>query len=223
MKISILTLFPQMFQGPFDFSIIKHAVEKGLVEINFIDIRDFGIGSHKTVDDKPYGGGFGMILKVDVLKKALDSVIDPKMDKFEQRIILTSAAGETFKQSKAKEYSTLKHLIIICGHYEGVDERIKDYIDEEVSIGDFVLTGGEIPAMAMIDSVTRLIPQVLKEGVTQNESHSVETVLEHPHYTRPEIFEGKSVPEVLRNGNHAQIENWKKTNSLKAQKDQTKK
>jgi tRNA (guanine37-N1)-methyltransferase len=205
-----------MFQGPFDFSIINRAIEKGQVEINFIDIRDFGIGKHKTVDDTPYGGGTGMILKVDVLKAAIDSVIDTKLNKDDQKIILTSAGGTTFKQSKAKKFSGLKHLIIICGHYEGVDARIKDYIDEEVSIGDFVLTGGEIPAMVIVDSVTRLIPGVLKDGVTENESHSVENVLEHPHYTRPDVFEGKSVPDVLKNGNHAEIEKWKKTNSPKA-------
>jgi len=216
MKISILTLFPQMFQGPFDHSIIYRAKEKGLVEIKFIDIREFGEGKHKVVDDTPYGGGLGMILKVDVLKKALDFALDPKLNKSEQKIILTSAAGITYKQSQAKEYSHLKHLIIICGHYEGVDERIKDYIDEEVSVGDYVLTGGEIPAMIIIDSVTRLIPQVFKEGVTENESHSIENILEHPHYTRPVDFEGKKVPEILLSGDHKKIENWKKSNSPKA-------
>lgn len=215
MKISILTLFPQMFKGPFDYSIVNRAREKGFVEIEFIDIRDFGIGSHKTVDDKPYGGGKGMILKVDVLKKAIDSSIDSKISKNERKIILMSAKGRTYDQAVAKEFSELKQLIIICGHYEGVDERILDYIDEEISIGNYVLTGGEIPAMAITDSLTRLIPGVLKEGVTENESFSTDT-LEHPHYTRPEVFEEKHVPEVLLSGNHKNIEGWKKTNSPKA-------
>lgn len=210
MKISILTLFPQMFQGPFDYSIINRAKEKGLVEINFIDIRDFGIGKHKTVDDTPYGGGHGMILKVDVVKAAIDSVNDPKLSKDEQKIILMAANGKTYNQKVAKEYSVLKHLIIICGHYEGVDGRISNFIDEEISVGDYVLTGGEIPAMLITDSVTRLISGVLKDDVTDNESFSDENILEHPQYTRPQNFEGLEVPKVLQEGNHAKIEEWKK-------------
>lgn len=202
-----------MFTGPFDYSIVSHAREKGLIDIEFIDIREFGIGSHKTVDDKPYGGGVGMILKVDVLKKAIDSVSSPEISKTEQKIILLSAKGRRYNQDITKEYSKLKHLIIICGHYEGVDERILDYIDEEISIGDYVLTGGEIPAMAITDSITRLIPGVFKEGVTDNESFSKIDTLEHPHYTRPEIFKNKKVPEILLSGNHKKIEEWKKTNS----------
>jgi tRNA (guanine37-N1)-methyltransferase len=215
MKISILTLFPQMFSGPFDFSIINRAREKGLVQIEFIDIRNFGVGPHKTVDDKPYGGGQGMILKIDVLKKAIDSTIDKKLSKDEQRTILLAATGKTYNQNIAKGYSKLKHLIVICGHYEGVDARVTNYIDEEVSIGDYVLTGGEIPAMAIADSVTRLVPGVLKDGVTQNESFSDENILEYPQYTRPENFEGISVPKILLGGNHAKIEEWKQ-NSKKS-------
>jgi len=218
MKISVLTLFPQMFQGPFDFSIIKRAREDGYVEINFIDIRDFGIGKHKIVDDKTYGGGHGMVLKIDVLKPALGSVIDKNLSKEEQKIILTAATGKTYKQEIAKEYSKLKHLIIICGHYEGTDARIREFIDAEVSIGDFILTGGEIPTMAIIDSVVRLIPGVLRKGVTENESFSEENILEHPHYTRPDNFEGLKVPEVLLEGNHAKIDEWRnKSKKTKAQ------
>lgn len=216
MKISILTLFPQMFQGPFEYSIVKKASDKGLVEINFVDIRDFGIGNHKTVDDKPYGGGVGMILRVDVLKKAIDSVINKNLSKDEQKIILTSAAGKTYSQKDAESYSKLKHLIIICGHYEGADARIKKYIDEEVSIGNYVLTGGEIPAMAIADSVSRLVEGVLKPSATQNESFSKDkNTLEHPQYTRPEIFDGEKVPEILLSGNHPKIENWKEENKKK--------
>jgi len=217
MKITILTLFPQMFQGPFDFSIVKRAVEDKKIQINLVDIREFGEGKHKMVDDKPYGGGIGMVLKVDVLEKAINSVLDQKLNKNEQKIILTSASGKTYNQTKAKEYSTLKHLIIICGHYEGVDERIMEFVDEEVSIGDFVLTGGEIPAMLIADSVARLVPGVLKEGATKLESFSDET-LEHPQYTRPENYKGLKVPEVLISGNHGKIEEWKKEESLKKTK-----
>lgn len=214
MKITILTLFPQMLKGPFDFSIIKRAIEDKKIQINLVDIREFGEGKHKVVDDKPYGGGIGMVLKIDVLEKTINSVIDKELTKDEQKIILTSASGRTYNQEKAREYSTLKHLIIICGHYEGVDERIIEFIDEEVSIGNFVLTGGEIPAMLITDSVARLVPGVLKEGATKLESFSDET-LEHPQYTRPENFKGLKVPSVLTSGDHKKIEKWKKEESLK--------
>lgn len=219
MKISILTLFPEMFIGPFSVSIIKHAQEKGLAEINFINIRDFGIGSHKTVDDTPYGGGIGMILKVDVLKAALDSVKDSQFSKDEQKTILLTADGQTYTERTAERYSQLKHLIIICGHYEGVDERVRNYIDEEVSIGDVVLTGGEIPAMLITDSVVRLISGVLKDGVTSSESfsHADEDgyLLEYPLFTKPQIFEGLTVPDVLLSGNHKEIAAWRNNESKK--------
>ncbi len=214
MKITILTLFPQMLKGPFEYSIVKRAIEDGKIQINLIDIREFGEGKHKMVDDKPYGGGIGMILKVDVLEKAINSVKDSNLNSSEQKIILTSASGKTYNQEKAREYSNLKHLIIICGHYEGVDERIMEFIDEEISIGNFVLTGGEIPAMLITDSVVRLIPGVLKEGATKLESFSDDT-LEHPHYTRPVEFKGLKVPDVLTSGNHGKIEKWKKEESIK--------
>ena len=212
MKISVITLFPEMFSGPFDFSIIKNAIEKSKVKINIIDLREFGIGKHKSVDDSPYGGGVGMVLKVDVITLALNSTKVKGLKRGEEKIILMSAKGDNYTQKKAKEYSKLKHLIIICGHYEGVDERILNFIDEEISTGSYVLTGGEIPAMAVIDSVTRLIPGVLKADATLNESFSDEKTLEHPQYTRPEIFENLKVPPVLLSGNHKEIEKWKKTN-----------
>lgn len=220
MKISILTLFPDMFQGPFDFSIINRAKEKGLVEINLVDIRQFGTGKHKIVDDTPYGGGVGMVLKVDIIHKALESVLEKNLSGEEQKIVLLSAAGKTYDQKLAREFSSLKHLVIICGHYEGVDERVLNFVDLEISIGNYVLTGGEIPAMALTDSVTRLIKGVLKREATTDESFSDELV-EYPQYTRPEEFENLNVPEILLSGDHGKIEEWrrekanKKTSKLK--------
>lgn len=204
MKISILTLFPEMMKGPFDHSIIKRAVEKKLVEIEYVNIRDFGIGKHKIVDDKPYGGGVGMVLRIDVIDKALQNV------KCQERIILLDPRGEKFTQQKAEELAKLDHLILICGHYEGVDERVKNLIDESISIGNYVLTGGELPAMVIVDSVVRLIPGVLaKPQATALESFSKRGYLEHPQYTRPRSFKGWEVPEILLSGNHRKIEEWK--------------
>lgn len=225
MLISILTLFPEMFQGPFDHSIIKQAQIKKLVEIEFINIRKFGFGKHHQVDDTPYGGGIGMVMRVDVVNAALQSTLRPKLTK--RKIILTSAKGKIYKQSTAKEYAQLDHLIIICGHYEGVDERILNFIDEEISIGEFILTGGEIPAMMITDSVTRLLDGVLKKDATDLESFSLcekdsnQMLLEYPHYTRPAKYEGVEVPKVLTEGNHKKITNWRmqqaKINSSKHQ------
>ncbi len=214
MKISILTLFPEMFSGPFDHSIIKNAKEKKLVNINFVNIRDFGIGRHKVVDDKPYGGGHGMVLRVDVLEKAIAKAKDKALDSKNQKIILLSPHGKTFNQKKALQFSSLEHLILICGHYEGADERVKEFIDEELSIGDFIVTGGEIPAMLIVDAVTRLIKGVLKEGVTSNESFS--KLLEYPQYTKPNIYKNLKVPPILLGGNHAKIKKWRYNKSLKA-------
>ncbi len=227
MKVTILTLFPEMFSGPFDYSILKNARDKGLVEIVFVNIRDFGVGSHKMVDDKPYGGGVGMVMKVDVLHKAIEATKDPTLSKNEQKVVLMDADGETFHQGKARQFSKLKHLILLCGHYEGVDERIKKYIDEEISIGNFVVTGGEIPAMLITDAIVRLIPGVLREGVTDHESFSLGNEqntqeatdnLEYPHYTRPPDYEGDVVPDVLLSGNHKDIEEWKKKQISKVKK-----
>ena len=224
MKITILTLFPEMFVGAFDHSIIKNAKEKNLVEIDFINIRNFGIGKHKIVDDTEYGGGVGMVMKVDVLHKAikhaksLASNPRGRASKIKQLIVLLSATGKTYNQSLAKDFSELDHLILICGHYEGVDERIKHYIDQEISIGDFILTGGEIPAMAITDSVVRLINGVLPSQATIDESFSNidnQTLLEYPHFTNPRTFEGHTVPDVLLNGNHAKIKEWRKSQALK--------
>ena len=192
MKISIITLFPEMFKGPFDSSIIKRAIDKKLVEIKFINLREFGMGRHQMVDDTPYGGGMGMILRVDVLEKAINAAKDKNLNKQEQKVILLSAHGKQFKQKIAKSFSKLKHLILVCGHYEGFDERVKKFIDEEISVGDFVLTGGEIPAMLIADSVARLIKGVIKEDSAAFESFS--PYLEYPQYTKPQEHKGLRVP-----------------------------
>ncbi len=204
-----------MFAGPFSHSIVKIAQEKKLVEIEYINIRDFGIGKHKMVDDTPYGGGIGMVMRPDVLYEALQATRNSFTNETKkQKVILMSASGQTYNQTKAKSFSGLDHLIIICGHYEGVDERIKAFIDEEISIGDFVVTGGEIPAMLITDSVARLIPEVLKEGATDNESYSLTeegsgVFLEYPQYTKPQSFQNLEVPEILLSGNHPKINQWR--------------
>lgn len=213
MKISILTLFPEMFSGPFDYSIIRNAKEKKLVDINFVNIRDFGIGKHRVVDDKPYGGGHGMIIRFDVLEKAISETKEKKFDNNEQKVILLSPHGKTFNQKQALKFASLKHLILVCGHYEGVDERVKKFIDQELSIGDFITTGGEIPAMLVIDAVTRLIKGVLKEGVTTIESFS--KLLEYPQYTKPNTHKGLSVPPILLSGDHGKIKTWRDEISIK--------
>ena len=218
MKVSVITLFPEVFEPILNSSILKRARKKGLVNFQLINLRDFGEGRHKLVDDRPYGGGAGMVLKADVLAKAVKKT-KLKVQSSKLKVVLTSASGKPYKQAKAQEFSRLKHLIIVCGHYEGVDQRFIDqYIDEEVSIGDYVLTGGEIPAMVIIDSVTRLIPGVLKKPeATLNESFS-EGLLEYPQYTRPEEFEKKKVPKILLSGNHQEIAKWRHKESVKKTK-----
>jgi tRNA (guanine37-N1)-methyltransferase len=222
MKITILTLFPDMFAGPFDLSILKRAKEKGLVEIEFINIRDFGEGKHKIVDDTEYGGGIGMLMRVDVIHQAINhaKALTPSE---KTKIVLMSASGKTFKQETAKQYSKLDHLILICGHYEGIDDRIRHYIDEEISVGDFVLTGGEIPAMLIADSIIRLLPGVLPQGATEDESFSDlnnETLLEYPHFTKPQIYENHEVPEILLSGDHKKIATWRHEQAVKKTKEQ---
>lgn len=216
MKISIITLFPEMFEGPFSHSIVKNAQAKKIVSINLVNIRDFGIGRHKVVDDKPYGGGIGMVLRVDVVDAAISKTKDQRLMTKDQRVILLSAHGKTFNQEKALEFSKIKHLILICGHYEGIDERVKEFIDEEISIGDFVLTGGEIPAMLITDSVVRLIDGVLKKGATDTESFSGESkLLEYPQYTKPNTYKNLNVPPILLGGNHGKIKEWRNKESAK--------
>jgi tRNA (guanine37-N1)-methyltransferase len=212
MKITVITLFPKLIEEILSTSIIGRASKKGLVEYQIVDLRQFGEGIHQVVDGRPYSGGPGMLLRADILTKALKSVYPKKSKNIS--VILTSAAGKTFNQQKAKKLLNFKELIIVCGHYEGVDQRFVDkYVDEEISIGDFVLTGGELPAMMVADAVIRLIPGVLKKDeATLNESFS-ENLLEYPQYTRPENFEGLKVPEILLSGNHQKIADWQKEKS----------
>lgn len=222
MKITVITLFPNLIQPYLSTSILGRAAKKGLVEYGIVNLRDFGEGKHLVVDDRPYGGGVGMILRADILasalKKALSNSSSHSLRGNVTKVILTSTSGKIHKQAHAQRLSQLDNLIIICGHYEGVDQRFVDkYVDEEICIGDFVLTGGEIPALAVIDSVVRLIPGVLeKEQATKQESFSEELggLLEYPQYTRPETFEGEKVPEVLLSGNHQEITKWRKQKSL---------
>lgn len=219
MRITILTLFPDMFSGPFQHSIIKRAQEKRMVTIHLVNIRDFALDRHGTVDDRPYGGGVGMILRVDVVDRALRSTKhEIRHTKLATRTILLDPQGIPYTQDKAQELSTLDHLILICGHYEGVDERIRKLVDEELSVGDYILTGGEIAAMAVTDSTVRLIPGVLaKEFATHTESFT-DRSLEYPQYTRPARYKRLRVPPILMTGNHARIEAWRKRESKRRTK-----
>lgn len=203
MKIDILTLFPNMFDGFLNESIIKRAIDKGLVEIDIINFRDYTKDPHNKVDDTPYGGGAGMVLMIEPIYNALMAI-----KKDDSHVILLSPSGKTFDQKKAKALKDYKHLIIICGHYEGFDARIKNIIDEEISIGDFILTGGELPAMMITDSVIRLIPGVISKESLENESFDTE-LLDYPVYTKPRVFKGMEVPEVLLNGDHKKIEEYR--------------
>ena len=192
MRFDVLTLFPEMFE-PLKISIIGKAVQNGLLEINLINIRDFSKDKHKKVDDTPYGGGAGMVMMPEVVYDAYNSI----QSKEQAKVIYLSPQGKTLNQKKVIDLSKEKHIILLCGHYEGIDQRVLDEIvDEEISVGDYVLTGGEIPAMILIDSVSRYIKGVLKEDSTKEESFSQE-LLEYPQYTRPEVFNGKKVPEIL--------------------------
>ena len=209
-KFDILTLFPEIIEGMVSSSILKRAIEKGLIEINIIDFREYAGNKHSTVDDYAYGGGAGMLLRVDPIYRALNTI--EGLDKAHK--ILTSPSGNVWSQKKAEEFSKLDHIIIVCGHYEGIDARVLNYIDEEISIGDYVLTGGEIPAGVIIDSVTRLINGVIADDSTVNESFSM-GLLEYPQYTRPQEFDGHKVPDILLSGHHANIKKWQRYEALK--------
>ena len=212
MVFSILTLFPEMFDG-IKYSIIGKAIEKELIDINIVNIRDFSRDKHKKVDDTPYGGGAGMVIKPDVVYDTYKSV---KTDN--AKVIYLSPKGKTLDQEKVKELSKENHIILLCGHYEGIDQRVLDEIvDEEISIGDYVLTGGEIPAMVLIDSVSRYVDGVITKESVEEESFS-NGLLEYPQYTRPEIFLNKKVPEVLLSGHHENIRKWREEQALKVTK-----
>ena len=212
MQFDVLTLFPEMFE-PIKQSILGKAIENEKIKLKLVNIRDFSKDKHKKVDDTPYGGGAGMVMKPDVVYDAYKSVYEENA-----KVIYLSPQGKTLNQKKVEELSKEKHLILLCGHYEGIDQRVIDKIvDEEISIGDYVLTGGEIPAMVLIDSVSRYINGVLNQESIKEESFS-EGLLEYPQYTRPEVFEGEKVPEILLSGHHENIEKWRKEQALKITK-----
>lgn len=231
-KFSVLTLFPEMF-APIQESILKRAQEAGLIQIRLVNFRDYALSKHKNVDDVPYGGGPGMVLKPEPIYAAVRDIIgskesghaqssheayvsqDSQVSQSRRNIVLLTPQGRLFNQSVAWELSQLDEIVLICGHYEGFDERIRDLADDELSIGDFVLTGGELGAMVVIDAVSRLVPGVLGESESfQGDSHS-QGFLEYPQYTRPPEFEGKRVPEVLLSGHHAKIERWRRQEALR--------
>ena len=208
MKFDVLTLFPEMFE-PLKQSIIKRASEKKLIDINLVNIRDFSEDKHNKVDDTPYGGGAGMLMKADVVDRAYNSVKSENA-----KVIYLTPQGKTLNQKVVKDLSKQEHLILLCGHYEGIDQRVLDKIvDEEISIGDYVLTGGELPAMVLIDSVSRYVDGVLSDESTDEESFS-NGLLEYPQYTRPEIFDNVKVPDVLISGHHENIRKWRRERSL---------
>lgn len=212
MRVDVLTLFPEMFEGPMNTSMLWKARDIGLLDLHLHDIRDYSMSKHRTVDDTPYGGGGGMLLKVDVISRAVQAV---KNDDANIPVILMSPQGRLLSHEIAADLAQHDHIIILCGHYEGVDERVRDLIiTDEISIGDYVLTGGELAAMVVIDASVRHIPGLLgAEGAHERDSHA-DGLLEGPHYTRPQTFEALTVPLVLQQGNHAKIERWRREQSL---------
>lgn len=216
MIITILTLFPEVFTNIFSSSIMGRAQKKGLFDIRLINIRKFGIGTHSEVDSKPYGGGVGMVMRVDVVEKAIEnSKLETRNSKLKERVVLLDPRGKQFNQKTARSFAKLTHLILVCGHYEGVDERISNFIDEKISIGEYILTGGEIPAMVIVDATIRLLKGVLiKKEATIDESFTKERELESPAYTRPKIYKSYEVPPVLLSGNHQKIKEWRKNHQI---------
>ena len=211
MKIDILTLFPESFFGPFAESIVKRAIDGNFAEINAINLRDYSHDKRGTVDDKPYGGGPGMLLKVEPLTEAIEDLKNE-----DTIVILTTPQGEVFDQKKAEELSKKKHLLFVCGHYEGVDERIREnLIDCELSIGDYVLTSGNLPAMVMSDAIVRLLPGVLGDDESSVDESFSDNLLEYPQYTRPIEYRGMKVPDILVSGNHQKIAEWRKSEAVK--------
>ena len=205
MKIDVLTIYPGMFPGPLDESIVKRAQESGKLQLRFIDLRDYTHDRHRTVDDRPFGGGPGMLMKPEPLFEAIENLRESNT-----RVILTSPAGRQFKQEIAKQMSNEEHLILVCGSFEGFDERVREHLaNDEISIGDYVLTNGALPAMVIIDAITRLLPGVLGDDESSQDESFSEGLLEYPQYTRPAEFKGMKVPEVLQSGDHAAIKKWR--------------
>ncbi|MDR1511741.1 MAG: tRNA (guanosine(37)-N1)-methyltransferase TrmD [Endomicrobium sp.] len=216
LKIDILTIFPGMFEGPFTESLIGRASQKEIFKICIIDIRSFSRNKHKKVDGRPFGGGVGMVIRPEPLYYAIRSVVvmgggnSYKGDSIYRKshVVYMSPQGKTLNNEIVKDLTKFKHLVVICGHYEGIDERIMNYVDEEISIGDYVLTGGEIPAMVLTDAVVRMLPGVVKEKDSIKNDSFYNGLLDYPHYTRPAVFKGHKVPEVLMSGNHKKIDEW---------------
>lgn len=215
MRVDILTIFPQMFRGPLDFSILKRAQEQGLIEIHVHDLRTFATDKHHMVDDRPFGGGAGMVFKPEPIFQAVETLLQDRPPDESRAIILLSPQGRVFTQQEAQRLAQMNHLLLICGRYEGVDERVVEHlITDEISIGDYILTGGEIPAMVILDAVTRLLPGALGHQESAVHDSFTEGILDYPHYTRPAEFRGMKVPDVLLSGNHAQIERWRRRRAL---------
>jgi len=212
MIFDILTLFPEMFRSPLEGSIIGKACEAGLIQVNLFNIRDYAEGKHRVTDDYPYGGGKGMIMKPEPIIRGIEVI---QADNPEARVILMTPQGYLLRQELVKKLAQQPHLVLICGRYEGVDERVRDVVDEEISIGDYVLTGGELAALVVIDAIARLIPGVLgDEGASEDDSFA-QGLLEYPQYTRPREFAGRKVPEILLSGDHLAIEQWRKQEALR--------
>jgi len=212
-RFDILSIFPEMFHSPFDCSLLKKAREKGLIDIRLHNIRDYAEDKHSMTDDAPYGGGGGMVMKVDPVDKALQVVVP---DRNRALVVLLTPQGETFRHRLAREMAAFGQIVLICGHYEGFDERIRGHLaDREISIGDYVLTGGELSAMVIVDAVSRLIPGVLGNSESVADDSFAEGLLEYPHYTRPVEYRGWRVPDVLLSGNHKEIALWRRRESLK--------
>jgi tRNA (guanine37-N1)-methyltransferase len=215
MKFHILTLFPEMIETGLNTSILGRAKERNLIDFEAINIRDYSLSKHKKVDDYPYGGGAGMLMQAQPIFDAYQAILDKRNQKEKPRVIYVTPQGKTFHQKMAEDFAMEEDLILLCGHYEGVDERVLETIvTDYVSIGDYVLTGGELPAMVMIDAIARLVPGVLNNENSVNEESFQEDLLEYPQYSRPEEWNGKSVPEILLSGHHANIKKWKKKQAL---------
>ncbi len=212
MHIDILTLFPEFFASPLNQSILKRAVAGGIIQVDFINLRDFAFDRHKITDDRPFGGGPGMVLKIEPLAEAIQWA---RKNRPNLRVILLSPQGRLFKQHLAVELAALENLLLICGHYEGVDDRVQHYIDDEISLGDFILTGGEIPALVILDAVTRLLPGSLGDEDSAQEDSFKDNLLKGPQYTRPREFCGFSVPEILLSGDHQRIAHWRRQESVR--------
>jgi tRNA (guanine37-N1)-methyltransferase len=216
MRADVVTLFPEIFDGFLGGSFVGRAREAGKLDVRFRSPRDFGLGKHRSVDDTPYGGGSGMVMRVDVIVACMESLDADAPGGQRARRVLLTPQGQPFGQAKARELATTGAIMLVCGRYEGFDERIRSHVDEEVSLGDFVMTGGEVAAMAVMEACIRLLPGVLgNESSTREESHSPESqgLLEYPHYTRPAEFRGQAIPEALLSGNHALIERWRREQS----------